>query len=470
MYIKLDLLRKGEKMHKYISIIEEQAKLHNIKIYMVGGAVRNNILNIPLNDYDFVLDGNCHNFGDQFAKSIGGSYVFMHENVARVVKDDIVFDFCRFIGGTLEDDLKGRDFTINSMALDMRNGKIIDVTGGELDLKNKIIRHNCENVFNSDPLRMLRAVRLSAQLGFSICKETRELIKQRSELLINVSGERILEELLKILDNNESYKYIEMMDYVGLLNVVFPIMKRMKTIGKCRYHVVNAYAHSLLTLRYLEKNICEIVNSQYGKELKEFLNSDVNNKKRIQVIKLASLLHDIGKPDAAHMEGDRVSFKGHNVAGEIVFKAIASRLSMSTKQREIILSVIKGHMRILGMYKHGANNKTIYKLFTDLGDNVIDVLICSLCDVNATRSLLEDNGESRKYWDFVMGLVDKYYSSFLKKQRFINGNDIIEIKGASGINIGKILAALDEQCFYGYIKNRQDAINFIRNVEFNEIM
>jgi poly(A) polymerase len=131
---------------------------------------------------------------------IGGSYVFMHENVARVVGDDITFDFSRLNGETLEEDLCNRDFTINSIALDMANNKIIDVKGGKDDLENKIIRHNCDNVFNSDPIRMLRAVRMSAQLGFSICKETRELIKQRAELLNNAAGERILEELFKEID------------------------------------------------------------------------------------------------------------------------------------------------------------------------------------------------------------------------------------------------------------------------------
>lgn len=452
-------------MKNWIDEVRAYAIEKEIDIYLVGGALRDGFLQKDISDYDFVSKEDCHEIAKNIADNIKGSYVNMHNDVARIVKDNTYIDIANLKGNSILEDLGQRDFTINSFAKNIITGEIIDVYNGREDLQNKLIRVINDNVFLKDGIRLLRAVRLASDLEFKIDKSTKEKIIRDAGLLTYVAGERILDELYKILRSKESSKYIRLLDDMNLLEVIFPIMERMKTVGKCRYHVVHAFEHSILTLDFLEKNTNKIYSSKWGNRINEHLNMQVNGYPRLLTLKLAAFLHDIGKPDAITVEGDKVSFRLHDKIGEEVFQRIAESLVMSSAQKKIIKSVISGHMRVLGLFKQGATERAIYNFFRDYGEDAIDILICSLCDVSATRSLLDDKGESKKYWNFVMELIDKYYDSYDKKMnkvKFITGKDVIEVTGLEGKDIGKVLKEVEELVFIGNIKTRQEALEFIR--------
>lgn len=446
----------------YIEFIKNYSKKNHVRIYLVGGAVRDIILGRQPSDYDFALEGDCHAAAGEVAEMLGGSYVEMHSDVGRVVTNGIIFDFTNFKGDGIVNDLMERDFTLNAIALDLMSRKYIDPLGGIKDIENRLIRLVSNHALEDDPIRMLRAIRLSGKLGFNIEGETLEIIRKSASLLSETAGERILDELYKILEGSESHRYFKLMEGLGLLKVIFPVMEKMKKVGWCRYHTVDALTHSLLTLEFFEKSIGEIYKSRNGDAIKAHMMQILNGRERIATTKLAALLHDIGKPAAMKVEGDRVSFRGHDTAGVEEIVKIFSKIPFSTLQRSIIIDVVRGHMRILGLYKQGASNRAIYRIFNEFGENTIDVLISSLFDVTATRSLLDDSGETGIYYDFILSIIDRYFTYKNLPQKLVTGRDVIEITGARGKEIGNILRDIDEKVFYGTIKNREEALEFIR--------
>jgi poly(A) polymerase len=446
----------------FLEKIKEYADEKNIDMYMVGGAVRDKIMGKPIADYDFAVCGDCHAVAKEVASLLQGSYINMHEDVGRVVVDHAMFDFCNLKGKDIEEDLRKRDFTINSIGINIRSGKMVDVTGGIEDINKKIIKHTYENSFDDDPLRLLRAVRLSSSLDFKIDEDTKRIIKEKSHLLSMIAGERILDELYKILESKKSHIYFKLLDHLNLLEVIFPVIGEMKKVGKCRYHVVDSYTHSILTLTFLERNLNRLYYTKWGKKIEEKFNESLSGRKRLSTVKLGAFLHDIGKPAAASIVDGRVSFRGHDITGREELNKISSRLHMSNQQKELIKAVITGHMRVLGLFKQGASDRAIYRLFRDLGDNTIDVLVCSLFDVTATRSLLDEEGEGPRYWNFVMRIIDKYYTFKEKEVKLITGREVMELTGAKGSEIGKILKKVEEEFFYGNIKTKEDAKNFVK--------
>ncbi|WDC85067.1 hypothetical protein PL321_05990 [Caloramator sp. mosi_1] len=136
---------------------------------------------------------------------------------------------------------------------------------------------------------------------------------------------------------------------------------------------------------------------------------------------------------------------------------------MSNAKSVLIKSVIKGHMRILGLFKQGASEKALYKLIKDFSLNLPCVLIASLYDVLATRSLLDENGESDKYFEFVLSLIDRYYEYMNKKNSFISGEDICNILNIKGPKVGEILEKANELIFRNKINSKEEAIEFIKS-------
>lgn len=206
---------------KYTNILFELCKGN---LYLVGGLVRDSLLNRKSNDYDFVTGGDTLQISKELATLTGGTYVLLdtERQTGRVVwkidGESINFDIARYVGNSLEEDLKSRDFTINSMAKNLKDGAVVDPCLGIEDLKRGIIRTvNKQNLIN-DPLRMIRAFRLAAKLGFHIEPETLDYINSYSHLVSHTSAkERILKELYELLSYQNSYKYLVAMKDVGLL-------------------------------------------------------------------------------------------------------------------------------------------------------------------------------------------------------------------------------------------------------------
>ncbi|CDF57185.1 CCA tRNA nucleotidyltransferase [Thermobrachium celere] len=447
---------------RYLDEIKAYSLKNNIPIYLVGGAVRDILLQREISDYDFVSKY-FKDVSEYFSKLVDGNLIKLHDDVYRVVVDGVVFDFTNFKGDSIEEDLKNRDFTINAIAYDFIKDEYIDILGGMDDLRRGIIKHTSDNIVKQDALRILRAYRLKGELNFNIHDDTLRLFKRDVDYLNNIKGERIVDELFKILKFKNSYDYIQMLDDIGVIDSIFPIMKEMKKIGKCKYHLVDAYTHSTLALKFLEDRYKELYSTKWGNKIEEYLEEQVGTSKRIEVLKLAIFLHDIGKVKAFKEIDGKITFRGHDLTGVDEFNLILKRLPLSNAKASIIKSVITGHMRILGLFKQGASDKAVYKLIKDYKTNLPSVLISSLYDVLATRSLLDENGESQRYFEFVLNLFDRYYTFLEKRDSFISGDDVCKILDIRGPKVGEVLENIHELIFKGKINSREEAIKMLRS-------
>lgn len=207
-------------------------------------------------------------------------------------------------------------------------------------------------------------------------------------------------EILDILKNDESYKYIKELDEKGKLKDIFPEIEPMKKVGECKYHVLNCYDHSIYVLKileevlssdcFLERHIKEYINKHLYEEIEE-------NITRIQLIKLGALFHDVGKPPARTVdETGRVRFKKHELIGADIIVDIGKRLGLSEKSTKILYNYVRYHMWPLQLYKYNdMSAENLFKMFNETQDESVDIALIGYSDIVATRKLLnpdEDMG------------------------------------------------------------------------------
>lgn len=318
-------------MPKALALIISEKKGVAMQIYLVGGAVRDNLLNIPVHDRDYVVTGATEKqMIDKGYTKVGKSFpVFLHpetrEEYALARKEiktgqghkDFCFEFTPDI--TLEEDSIRRDFTCNALYQNEETGEIIDYHNGREDIKNKVLRHVSKH-FVEDPLRVLRMCRFAAQLDFTVAEETMELCKNmvRAGALENLSKDRIWQELEKALCSPNFYKFIEKAKECGALKQMLPEVEKLFDVPeRMDYHPEgNSGEHTLLTLKAAKSND--------------------------SLVNFAALLHDIGK-----IKTDPKcwpSHRGHDKLGESIIKTIARRLKVPSTYMEFASYVSVNHM------------------------------------------------------------------------------------------------------------------------------
>ncbi|SHK09633.1 HD domain-containing protein [Tepidibacter formicigenes] len=278
------------------------------------------------------------------------------------------------------------------------------------DLNNKTIKHTSDDIFKKEPINMIKAVTLMSQLEFDIDEETQKLIRENSSLLKSVSPEKMRDEIFKILKSNKSYYYINLMDkHLNILDKIFPEIIPMKSVGECKYHVVDALTHSIYTLKIAESviNLDGFFENHIKKEYeKHCLEKIEKNRTRLDLIKLGALFHDVGKPRSKKVdETGRVRFKGHEIVGAQIIKDIANRFKLTDKEKYILYKYVALHMWPLVVYKkNDVSGKMLNKMFLDTKDETLDILLIGYSDIVATRKLLnphEDMGMFKVHIEYI---------------------------------------------------------------------
>ncbi len=476
----------------------------NKNIYLVGGFLRDLCLGNTGCDLDFAVSGDALSFAWDVSEILEGSFIPIDKRngVARVVLDcrgeKWQLDFAALKGWSLEEDLSNRDFTINAMALKLSTyirligenscltGRqpdrrclyeaVIDPFGGLADMENKIIRAVNKYIFEADPLRILRGVRLAGKLEFFVKPETLYLMERDSWLLHEVAGERIWEELLGILALPESYPWLALMDAIGVLSEIFPFVEKMKITDQNNYHVDNVWIHSLKTYKFLEDIWRELENNgiltaNRGKELRELLLSHLDCRlpsghKRIQLIKLAALFHDAGKTDTAKVVADgRITFPEHPEAGLVYVRDIARRLKISRAEESYLKNLVGNHMYPLYLFiNQPVSPAATHRFFRKLEKNTTDVLILSLSDLTATYIAGGNEEDLARYRTFIADMLYKYYFEaeiYINLPQLVKGSDLIEVLGITpSKKVGYLLKKISEAQVCGEITNRDEAIAY----------
>lgn len=487
----------------FIGSVKDISEKLQIKIYLVGGIIRDMIMNeslqialFPANkkqiiDMDFVVTGDALSFGRKVGDAISGSYFPLDEGraVSRVVVkkpevrsqksevyEEIILDFSKMRGENIEDDLKVRDFTINSIAMsldDLVNCEeinLIDPTGGVGDMDRKIIRTYDKRVLDDDPLRMLRAVRFESQLGFVMDNSLETFIKGNGYKLRNSSGERIREEFFNILSCNGTYRYIQRLKDIYLLKEIIPEIESMENLEQGRFHKYLLWDHSLNTLRNLEmlmENLYRIFPDRYlqiGDILSEELEHGINCR---GILKLAALIHDIGKMQTRITdENGEVRFINHENISADNGERLAQRLKLGSRAGRIMGSIIKNHMRpLLLSRERKVTNRAVLRFFTECRKAGVLICLLSMADIHATMGSGIFDDLSGDIEGLVKRMLEFYFEDFIKMidSPLLSGDEIIESLGLkSGPEIGEILKNIEEWRAEGIISNKDEAINYLK--------
>jgi len=481
-----------------LKAIQKIAKKNNVKVFLVGGFLRDYLIKRPCFDLDFAVERNGIKIAKQFAKEIKGAFVLLDEErgCARVVrqiskadlarsrhtmktdggpkKDIVTFDFADFRAKTLKDDLSHRDFTINTLTVDIKDlnsrteisDVLLDYKRACKDIKEKRIKMTSVKSFKEDPLRVLRAFSLRATLGFKVEQKTLTQIKKDRSLLRDVSYERIREEFFKVLSSDRASQVLKEMDKAGILKIIMPQIEVMHNVKQGTYHHLDVWPHSLETVVQLEKifkrfekdsNICEYLNEELA-----------GTHRRSALIKLAALLHDIGKPDSKRKEQKRTIFHGHERIGRGISRSIAKMMKLSTKERHALEDMVLWHLRpgYLSNFKR-ASDRAVFRFFRDAKDEAVSIVLLSLADQKSTRGPLTTERDQRHHEKVCMNLLKRYFDKKAEKPfvRIISGDDLIKrIRLKPSPIFKKILSEIEEKQATGKIKTKSQALALARKI------
>lgn len=467
------------KINKLIDIAKQIAKKRKLRVYVVGGYVRDQLLKKTcLKDIDFIVFGNAVNFAKDFSRKTKGSFVHLSDvfQIARVViNKEITCDFSKGRGKNISDDLKERDFTINALALDINNDKntgIIDEFNGLKDLKNGIVREINKSIYRKDPLRLLRAVRFSAMPGFKIDNKTKVNLKEYANLISKPAKERVRDEFFKILSGHNSFVHIKLLDEAGILKKIFPELKIMEKVSQPGFHHLDVWNHSMETLKQLE-NILEKPGLEISKEIKESINNHLNERSaqsdRLTLLKFICLFHDIGKPKTKTTDKKgNVHFYYHESVGAEIFAKAAKKLRLSNNEIKTGKLIIKNHLRT--GYLSGVKEitkKAVYKFLRDCGENTIEVLLISLADRLSARGIKVNNKTIKIHKNIIEKLMKEYYKVSVAKPMpvLINGHDIMkEFNLLPSPLIGDLLEKVKEAQALKKISTKEEALDLLKRV------
>ncbi len=479
--------------------IEDFLASHHITGYVVGGYVRDSLLNRPTRDVDIAILGDALTVARAIADALGGSYVLLdaEQGIARVVLSEPLssaaqsaeegqsaavkrwsFDFSTILED-IESDLLRRDFTINAMAIPLGSiiPEILDPYQGRDDLEMGRIRVVMETAFQDDPARLLRAVRLAAEYGFAIETSTEALIREQGHLLSQVAGERIREELCHLLALPGAASHLLYLDQLGLLTILFPELAQAKGVEQPQEHFWDVFQHSLHTVAALEyllsgediesKNMASVstANLYFTPEIALHFQERIGNVERSSLIKLAALLHDIAKPKTKNLESDgRTHFFGHASQGAVMAKEIMGRLRFSAQQSKAVQRMVEHHLRPwqMGPESVEPTRRAIYRYFRDTSDTAIDILWLALSDYLATQGPRLDPAEWEKHVRMISYILCQGLQgeqNIISPPKLIDGDDLIHLFGLKpGRQVGEVLQAVREAQAAGEIATRDEAL------------
>ena len=475
--------------------------------YVVGGFVRDVLLGRTPRDIDILVAGDPFTVAQQVARELGASFVPLNQEhcIARVVQkvdkpatdgvpessdgDILVIDFAGF-GGSVEDDLARRDFTIDAMALPadivaarcspagIAGGDVVDhvvdPTGGLHDLADGRLRACSAQTFADDPGRLVRAVRLAHELSFAIDAATEQAISAHAHLLGGVAAERTREELLKLLELPRATESLRHLDRVGLLTRVFPELESCRDIEQPTCHFWDVLEHSLQTVatyefvsgesdwRYGNDEMLESVphNQAYDLYLAAPVSFDAS---RSTLIKLSCLLHDIAKPPTKTLdESGRARFLGHASDGATVAKAMLQRLRFSAHEASFVETLVCHHLRPAQMSTEGMpTRRAVYRFFRDTGSAGIGVLYLAMADYLACRGPLFTMFEWRRVCELVHFILEEHHrqEAVVVPSKLVDGRDLMRSFGLQpGPSVGVMLEAVREAQAAGLISSRDEAL------------
>jgi poly(A) polymerase len=375
------------------------ADAESIAAYVVGGYVRDRMLNKDVKDIDVVVLGNGVEFAEKMAKLWKATNLVVYERFGTAMIQLESYKI-EFVGarkesykkesrnpevnqGSLADDLSRRDFTINAIAASLNSasiGSIEDPFNGQADLKSKILRTplDPEKTFDDDPLRILRAVRFSSQLSFEIDPAVISAGKKMKERLKIVSQERITDEFLKIISSPSPSVGLQAAYDMGLLGVIFPELESLAGVDQRQeFHHKDVFRHTLMVL------------------------DNISGRTDNVWLRIAGLLHDIAKPKTkAFVEGTGWTFHGHEELGARMVKPIFRRMRLPLEHVPYVEKLVRLHLRPMALVDSVVTDSAVRRLMFDAGTEVDDLMVLCRADITSKNPKLVE--QVKKNYELVM--------------------------------------------------------------------
>jgi len=470
------------------------------EIYLVGGAVRDVLLGRPSHDLDFSVPADGIKLARRIADKLKGAFypldserdtgrvVLIHEDGSRTV-----MDFATYRGADIEADLRDRDFSINAIAYNLGTEEIFDPLGGANDVRAKLIRACTPEAFHNDPVRVLRAIRLAAGLGFKIDADTRQKMKQAGGQLRSVSAERLRDELFRILEGPQPGTAIRALEMLGTLPHFLPELPSIKGLEQSPPHVHDVWMHTLAVMNSLDEILAALVigydpestgdlftgllvlrlgryREQFAAHFAKALNTDRSVR---ALLFFAALYHDVAKPACKTVgEDGRIRFWGHDEQGAEIAAERARALHLSNDEIQRLRLIIRHHMRVMfhsnrmEQENKTPSRKAIYRFFRDAGEAGVDLVLLALADTRATRG----HTLTQESWAAVLDICRIFLENYWEKPAetvtppgLLDGKDVMmEFDLTPGPRVGKILEVIREAQATGKVGTREEALRFAK--------
>ena len=451
-------------------VVTTREALAGQRAWLVGGAVRDELLRRPIADLDLVVDGDVRSAARSLARAVRGpAFELSGEFGAwRVMAGDRSWqaDLSPLRGGSLVADLALRDFTVNAMAQPLDGGARVDPHGGAADLAAGRLRAVGPRAFADDPLRALRLVRLAAELGMEPEQSTSALAREQAAGVAAVAQERVFAEFKRILARNDVARSLARMDALELTASILPEVAALRGVEQNRYHHADVHAHTIEVLEQaiaLQADPGEMLGAEHAEAVRALLAEPLSDElDRGVALRLGALLHDAAKPATlGRREDGSPTFLGHDREGAQLAREVLTRLRAGEKLKAHVAALVRHHLR-LGFLVHERplSRRALYRYLTTCEPVEVDVTLLSVADRLATRG--RKAGESiARHLELAREVLPAAFAWRAQGRRepLVRGDKLAQALGlAQGPQLGRLLAAIDEARYAGEVGTPDEAI------------
>jgi len=468
--------------------IETMACEAGLEAYVVGGSVRDALLGRAMRDLDIAVDRDAMAFARRVAGAFGGHFVPLDDErvIARIVLDgaDVSYMDIAQLQGSLEDDLRRRDFTVDALAVRVGDSDVIDLCGGLDDLAARRVRMTAERAFDDDPLRLLRGARIAAELGFEIEPATAAAVRARAPRVLEAAAERRRDELARIFALDDAAPAVRLLDDLRLFDALLPEVTAGRGVTQPKEHSYDVLEHGVRAVEAMDIMLTAArpagerawmwdalwrIFAWCETPLRAYLADEMSEGRgRRALLKLTALLHDVAKPRTRAVEADgRIRFLGHADEGAATATRILRRYRFSARETAFVARLVEEHLRPVQLAPVGEvpTRRALYRFHRDLGDAVEGVLLLSLADAAAARGQRMTKAGWSRQAAYMNSLLVRLQGEegIVDAPQLLTGHDIMAEFGlGEGPRIGQLLEAVREAQATADVRDRQGALAFVR--------